>query len=70
MVRKDRQSLLQYKEKSHTVRVPLVTTYHPVLKDLGSILRLRKLQPILHTNARMVDVFRTLLWHPSGVSEI
>ena len=52
----DRQSLLQYKEKTHTDRVPLVTTYHPVLKDLGRILR--KHLPILHTNTRMADVFK------------
>jgi hypothetical protein len=52
----DRQSLLQYKEKSQTNRVPLVTTYRPVLKDLGSILR--KHLPILHTNERIADVFK------------
>jgi hypothetical protein len=53
MARQDRLSLLQYKEKSHTDRVSLVTTYYQVLKDL-----VRKHLPILHTNARMADVFR------------
>ena len=53
---KDRQTLLQYKEKKDNSRVPLVTTYHPVLKNLNSILR--KNLPILHTNERMAELFK------------
>ena len=52
----DRQSLLQYREKPTGSRVPMVTTYHPVLKDLTNILK--KHIPILHSNKRMSEVFK------------
>lgn len=35
----DRQFLLQHREKQKNDRVPLVTTYHPVLKNLTDILK-------------------------------
>ncbi|XP_048765266.2 uncharacterized protein LOC125673022 [Ostrea edulis] len=52
----DRQSLLQYKEKPQNDRVPLVTRYHPALKNINSILK--KHQPILHANKRMAGVLK------------
>ena len=52
----DRQSLLQYKERSSGDRVPMITTYHSVLKDLNTILK--KHIPILYANKRMADVFK------------
>ena len=52
----DRQSLLQYRARSTGNRVPMVTTYHPVLKDLTNILK--RHIPILHTNKRMSEVFK------------
>lgn len=39
IVRKGRKTLLQYNDKIDKTRVPLVTTYHPVLKNHNSILR-------------------------------
>jgi hypothetical protein len=54
MTAKDRETLLQYKEKKDNSRVPLVTTYHPVLKNLNSILR--KSLPILHNNERLAEL--------------
>jgi hypothetical protein len=56
MAQLDRQCFLQYKEKAHTDRVPLVTTYHPVLKDLSSILK--KHLHILHNNTSMANVLK------------
>ncbi|XP_052708956.1 uncharacterized protein LOC128183834 [Crassostrea angulata] len=55
IITKDRKTLLQYKEKTDKSRVPLVTTYHPALKTLNSILRNNL--PILYTNERMADLF-------------
>lgn len=52
----DRQDLLRYKENNNSSRVPLVTTYHPVLKNLNGVLK--KNLPILHSNKRMVEVFK------------
>jgi hypothetical protein len=43
----------------------MVTTYHPVLKDLTNILK--RHIPILHTNKRMSEV---LSWLPSDALEI
>ena len=56
MAEHDRQDLLRYKQKDNISRVPLVTTYHPVLKNLNSILKQNL--PILHSNKRMVEVFK------------
>lgn len=53
---KDRNTLLQYKEREKSSRVPLVTTFHPVLKSLNAILR-RHL-PVLYNNERMATVFK------------
>lgn len=53
---KDRKTLLQYKEKTDKSRVPLVTTYHPALKNLNTILKSNL--PILYTNERMADLFK------------
>ena len=53
---KDRKTLLRYKTRTESNRVPLVTTYHPVLKDLNNILR--KNLPILHKNEKMAKVFK------------
>ncbi|XP_065938446.1 uncharacterized protein [Magallana gigas] len=52
----DRKTLLQYKEKTDKSRIPLVTTYHPALKNLNSILRNNL--SILYTNERMADLFK------------
>ena len=54
---KDRQSLLQYNENTTVNRVPVVTTYHPVLEDLSNFLK--KHIPILNVNKIMADVFKT-----------
>ena len=56
MSQQDRQELLQYNVKPHNDRVPMVTTYHPALRDLNGILR--KHLPILHANKRLADVFK------------
>jgi hypothetical protein len=53
---KDRQILLQYKKKKDNSRVPLVTTYHTVLKNPNSILR--KNLSILRNNEGMTDLFK------------
>ncbi|XP_065925150.1 uncharacterized protein [Magallana gigas] len=53
---KDSKTILQYKEKTDKSRVPLVTTYHPALKNINSILRDNL--PILYTNERMADLFK------------
>lgn len=55
IVRKDRKTLLQYKEKTDQRKVPLVTTYYPALKNLKSILRDNL--PILYTSKKMADLF-------------
>lgn len=55
IVRKDRKTLLQYKEKTDQRKVPLVTTYCPALKNLKSILRDNL--PILYTSKKMTDLF-------------
>lgn len=54
---KDRQSLLQHNENTTVNRVPVVTTYHPVLEDLSNVLK--KHMPILNVNKIMADVFKT-----------
>jgi hypothetical protein len=64
----NRKSLLQYRAKSTGNRVPMVTTYHPVLKDLTNILK--RHIPILHTNKRMSEVFKDPPWLPSDALEI
>lgn len=51
----DRDTLLQCEEKTLT-RVPLVTTYHPVLRNLNMILRNNL--SILYTNERMADLLK------------
>jgi hypothetical protein len=58
MKQRDRQSLPQYRERYLKDSVPLVTTYHPVLKDLNSTYILRRHLTTLCRNPRMVDVFK------------
>lgn len=53
---KHMETLLRYIEKNDHSRVPLVTTYHPVLKNLDNILR-RNL-PILYISEKMADLFK------------
>ena len=48
---KDRANLLEYKTKSIVSRVHLVTTYHPAVSGLSSVLR--KHLPTLHKSERM-----------------
>ena len=56
MSNEDRQSFLQYKEKSTGNRFLMVTTYHLVLKDLNTILK--KTYPHSLTNQIMAEVFK------------
>ena len=52
----DRNSLLLYNRKEEGNRVPLVTTFHPALKNLNTILKSHL--PILYNNERMARVFK------------
>ena len=51
----DRSDLLHYKEKKANTRVRFVTTYSPLLKNVGTIFR--KHLPILHQSPQLKEIF-------------
>ncbi|XP_068096634.1 uncharacterized protein [Hyperolius riggenbachi] len=55
---KSREELLKYTPKTENNRIPIVVTYNPKLKTLRKILK--ALQPILHKDKRLKDVFPDL----------